>query len=65
MHDQDEIAAAFQAGARFQVLTDPPADARTLLLVDAEGFPHLHRPPLARRKDSRAVALVGGTVAAH
>ena len=58
LEHSDEIEAAYAAGARFATLATPPEGTRPLLLIDSDGFTHLHRPPSARRTGERAVALV-------
>jgi NhaP-type Na+/H+ or K+/H+ antiporter len=53
-----EIEAAYERGARFAALETVPEGTRPLLVIDAEGYAHLHRRP--RGKGVRSIALVGG-----
>ena len=53
----DEIEAAYAAGARFVAMDTLPEGVRPLLLIDADGFTHLHRPPRLSRIGSHVVAI--------
>ena len=57
---RDEIEAAYASGARFVSLDTLPEGARPLLLIDSDGFTHLHRPPRFRRIGSHVVAITDG-----
>jgi len=58
MEHRDEIEAAWAAGARFVAVHELPEGTRPLLLIDRQGFAHLHRPPLARRPGDQTVILI-------
>ncbi len=59
MEHREEIEAAYDAGARFVALNALPEGTRPLLLIDRNGFTHLHRPPGVRRGDRTVVLIVG------